>query len=53
MSRDVSQFLADIELACKKVAHEHFGISEELIWDIVQNEIQPLLKSVKIIIKNL
>jgi uncharacterized protein with HEPN domain len=112
MSRDVSQFLADIELACKKVlrftagvtykqfthddekydavlrnlevigeavkhipneirekyphvkwrkiagfrdivAHEYFGISDDLIWDIVQNEIRPLLKSVKIIIKNL
>jgi uncharacterized protein with HEPN domain len=112
MSRDAGQYLADIELACKKVlrftrgvtfkefthddekydavlrnlevigeavkhipggmreqypqvkwrkiagfrdivAHEYFGISDDLIWDIVQNEIQPLLKSVKIIIKNL
>ena len=35
------------------VAHEYFGISDDLIWDIVQNEIRPLLKSVKIIIKNL
>jgi len=34
-------------------AHEYFGISDDLIWDIVQNEISPLLKSVKIILKNL
>ena len=112
MSRDVGQYLADIELACKKVlrytsgftfkefshhdqkydavlrnleligeavkhvpddvrekdpqikwrkiagfrdivAHEYFGISDELIWDIVQNEIPALLKSVKALLKNL
>jgi uncharacterized protein with HEPN domain len=35
------------------VAHEYFGVSDELVWDIIQNQIQPLLKSVKTIIKNL
>lgn len=35
------------------VAHEYFGVSDDLVWDIVQNQIQPLLKSVKTIIKNL
>jgi uncharacterized protein with HEPN domain len=112
MSRDVGFYLADIELACKKiirytsgftfkkfthedekydavlrnleiigeavkhipddirdrypkikwrkiaglrdiVAHEYFGISDELIWDIVQNEIPPLLKSIRALIKTL
>jgi uncharacterized protein with HEPN domain len=110
MSRDVGLYLADIELACRKiirytsgcsfkeftrddekydavlrnleiigeavkhipedvreqypkikwrkiaglrdiVAHEYFGISDELIWDIVQNEISPLLKSIKALVK--
>lgn len=112
MSRDVKLYLADIELACKKiirytsgfafreftqddekydavlrnlgiigeavkhipddmrekyprikwrkiaglrdiVAHEYFGISDELIWDIVQNEIPHLLKSIKALVKSL
>lgn len=35
------------------VAHDYFGISDELIWDIVQNEIPPLLKSIKALIKTL
>jgi len=35
------------------VAHQYFGVSDDLVWDIVQNQIQPLLKSVKAIIKSL
>lgn len=35
------------------VAHEYFGVSDDLVWDIIQNQIQPLLKSVRTIIKNL
>src|SRR5215813_767078 len=34
------------------VVHEYFGVSDELVWDIIQNQIQPLLKSVKVIIRN-
>lgn len=29
------------------VAHEYFGVNEETIWDIVQNEIPSLLEIVK------
>lgn len=35
------------------VAHEYFGLSDEIIWDIVQNEIPALLKQVKVILRNL
>ena len=29
------------------VAHEYFGVNEETVWDIVENEIPALLKIVK------
>jgi uncharacterized protein with HEPN domain len=32
------------------VAHEYFGVNEETIWDIVENEIPALLGIVKIIL---
>lgn len=35
------------------VAHEYFGISDELIWDIVENEIPSLRKSISALIKTL
>jgi uncharacterized protein with HEPN domain len=31
------------------VAHEYFGVNEETIWDIVENEIPTLLAIVKTI----
>jgi uncharacterized protein with HEPN domain len=30
------------------VAHEYFGVNEETVWDIVENEIPALLTIVKI-----
>jgi uncharacterized protein with HEPN domain len=33
-------------------AHEYFGISDELIWDIVENEIPDLVENVKTILKD-
>lgn len=32
------------------VAHEYFGVNEETVWDIVENEIPALLEAVKIIL---
>ena len=32
------------------VAHEYFGINEETVWDIVENEIPALLAIVKIML---
>ena len=32
------------------VAHEYFGVNEETIWDIVENEIPSLLTIVKIML---
>lgn len=29
------------------VAHEYFGVNEETVWDIVENEIPPLLEAIK------
>ena len=29
------------------VAHEYFGVNEETVWDIVENEIPVLLEAVK------
>ena len=29
------------------VAHEYFGVNEETVWDIVENEIPVLLESIK------
>ena len=31
------------------VAHEYFGVNEETVWDIVENEIPSLLEAVKTI----
>ena len=31
------------------VAHEYFGVNEETVWDIVENEIPVLLEAVKTI----
>ncbi len=31
------------------VAHEYFGVNEETVWDIVENEIPPLLEAIKTI----
>jgi len=33
------------------VAHQYFGISDELVWDIIENEIPPLLRHVNTILK--
>lgn len=33
------------------VAHEYFGVNEETVWDIVENEIPALLETVKTILK--
>ena len=33
------------------VAHNYFGISDELVWDIVQNEIPSLHKFIKVLLK--
>jgi len=30
------------------VAHEYFGVNEETIWDIVENEVPALLATVKV-----
>ena len=29
------------------VAHHYFGVSDEIVWDVVQNEIPDLLKQIK------
>jgi uncharacterized protein with HEPN domain len=29
------------------VAHNYFGVSDEIVWDVVENEIPPLLEKVK------
>jgi len=29
------------------IAHEYFGLSYEIMWDIIQNELPPLLKKIK------
>ncbi len=33
------------------VAHEYFGINDETVWDIVENEVPALLKMVKTILE--
>jgi uncharacterized protein with HEPN domain len=33
------------------VAHEYFGVSDEIVWDIIENEIPPLLEQTRIILK--
>ena len=32
------------------VAHNYFGVSDEIVWDVIENEIPPLLEQVKIIL---
>lgn len=34
------------------IAHQYFGISDEIVWDIVTNEIPALLSQIKIILPN-
>lgn len=29
------------------VAHDYFGVSDEIVWDVIENEIPPLLEQVK------
>ncbi len=35
------------------VAHDYFGVSDEIVWDVIQNEIPLLTKQIKKIIKDL
>jgi uncharacterized protein with HEPN domain len=32
------------------VVHEYFGVSDEIVWDVVENEIPPLLAQIKLMI---
>jgi len=32
------------------VAHNYFGVSDEIVWDVVQNEIPSLLESIKVML---
>ena len=34
------------------VAHEYFGVNDETVWDIIENEIPSLLAAVKIMLEN-
>jgi uncharacterized protein with HEPN domain len=34
------------------IAHQYFGISNEIVWDIVTNEIPTLLSQIKTILPN-
>lgn len=33
--------------------HQYFAISNEIIWDIIENELDPLIKIIKSIIKDI
>lgn len=35
------------------VAHEYFGVNEETVWDIVENEIPSLLEIIKTMLKDM
>ena len=35
------------------VAHDYFGVSDEIVWDVIQNEIPLLTEQIKEIIKKL
>jgi len=35
------------------VAHNYFGVSDEIVWDVIENEIPALLKQVKEILRSL
>ena len=32
------------------VAHNYFGVSDEIVWDVIENEIPPLLEQIKIML---
>lgn len=32
------------------VAHEYFGVSDEIVWDVIENEIPPLLEQIKVML---
>jgi uncharacterized protein with HEPN domain len=32
------------------VAHEYFGVSDEIVWDVIENEIPPLSEQMKTIL---
>jgi uncharacterized protein with HEPN domain len=32
------------------VAHNYFGVSDEIVWDVVENEIPPFLEKVKVML---
>ena len=34
------------------LAHEYFGVSNEIVWDVIENEIPMLSKEIEKIIKN-
>jgi uncharacterized protein with HEPN domain len=33
------------------VAHQYFGVSDEIVWDVIENEIPVLLQQVEVILK--
>ncbi len=33
------------------VAHEYFGVSDEIVWDVIQNEVPLLLKQIGMILR--
>ncbi|MCC7117164.1 MAG: DUF86 domain-containing protein [Anaerolineales bacterium] len=35
------------------VAHQYFGVNEETVWDVVQNEVPVLLETVKTILEEI
>ena len=35
------------------VAHDYFGVSDEIVWDVIQNEIPPLTEQIQGIIEDL
>ena len=32
------------------IAHEYFGVSDEIVWDVIKSEIPPLLEQIKIML---
>lgn len=41
----------DIKDFRNRIAHEYFGVSLKIVWQIMKNELKPLLKQMKDIIK--
>lgn len=35
------------------VAHEYFGVSDEIVWDVIQNEIPTLQQQIESILQTL